>query len=116
MWWGEADPGTRVTEGDRLIIQALAEYEQGLCQCGNHRLESQSNDHNPYNPQHTGVYKAGLPDRCYVCTELARAQRSHAKALGPENQDDLDGLSWPVVLMPRGGWVEQAQDSTGSGQ
>ena len=100
MWWGEADPGGRITDADRLIIQALTAYEAGLCQCGNHRAETTSDEHNPYNPQHEATYKAGLPERCYVCTELSRAQRAHAKALGPDNVDDMDGLSWPVALIP----------------
>ena len=45
MWWGERDPGSRMTEADRLILRALTAYEAGLCACGHPRDEAWSTSH-----------------------------------------------------------------------
>ena len=52
MWWGERDPGTRMTEHDRLLLQALTRYEADLCACGHPRDEAWSPDNDPANHEH----------------------------------------------------------------
>jgi hypothetical protein len=90
-----------MTEPDRLILQALARYEAGVCECGHHRSESMASEHDPSDPDHVARYVAGDPFRCLSCTELARAQKAYMKALGDDNADVIDGTKWATELVPR---------------
>ena len=90
MWWGERDPGSRMTEPDRLILQALTQYEAGVCECGHHRSQSMDSAHDPGDPEHVAKYDAGSPFRCHACTEL-----------GPDNAVLLAGTKWVTELVPR---------------
>lgn len=85
-----------------MILQALQAYESGLCECGHHRSESFDSAHDPMDPEHVARYQAGKPFRCLACSEMARAQRAHAKALGESAEADMAGLKWVAELVPRG--------------
>lgn len=102
MWWGERDPGDRVTHFDRLLLLALAAYEADVCECGHPRSESMSWEHDPRNPEHTARYVAGAPFECLACGEMARAQAAYSKALGQENQEHMAAMKWVAELVPRG--------------
>lgn len=101
VWWGERDQSGRMTEHDRLLVLALREYESDLCECGHPRSHTMSPEHDPLDPAAAAVYQAGAPYRCFACTELARAQKTHADQLGEKNQDLMSGLKFGVELVQR---------------
>jgi len=101
VWWGERDPGTRMTEPDRLILQALTAFEADLDDCGHPRSESMAWEHDPLNPDYVASYKVPAPSRCLACTALADAQRAYVKALGEDNAHMVEGTKWGVVLQER---------------
>ena len=100
-WWGDRDRGERVTEHDRLLILALREFERGLCDCGQHKSESMAPQHDADDPEATATYVTGEPFRCHACTAIAKSQRAHLEALGPEHADYADGQKWGVELVAR---------------
>lgn len=101
MWWGERDPGTRMTEHDRLLLLALTRLEADMCACGHPREESLNPKNDKHDPEGEAGYFAGEPFRCLACTELAVAQQAYAKAVGPDRTDAMHGLKWMVELIPR---------------
>ena len=103
MWWGERDPGTRMTEHDRLLLQALTRYEADLCACGHPRDEAWSPDNDPANHEHVAHYETGPPYRCFACTVLAKSQSNYAKAYG---DDHMRGAYWVAELTPRGKTIQ----------
>lgn len=100
VWWGERDPGTRMTEPDRLILQALTAYESDLDECGHTRAESTAWEHDPLNPEHVAKYVVDPPARCYACSAIASAQRAYVKALGDDNAHEVEGTRWGARLAP----------------
>jgi len=103
VWWGERDPGTRMTEHDRLLLQALTSYEADLCACGHPRDEAWSPDNDPANHEHVAHYETGPPYRCFACTVLAKSQSNYAKAYG---DDHMRGAYWVAELIPRGKTIQ----------
>lgn len=89
-----------MTDADRLIIRALAQYESELEPgCGHPRSESMDPLHDPANPDHVATYQAGAPYVCLACAAVEKAQRAWAKTYG---DDQLAGTRWVAELVPRG--------------
>jgi len=99
VWWGERDPGSRMTEADRLLLRALAAFEADLCRCGHPRAQAWSPDHDGANLDHVAHYETGAPFRCFACTALAKSQDRYSQAYGPEHSQ---GAYWVTELVPRG--------------
>lgn len=99
MWWGDRDPGGRITSADRLIIRALHRYETGLDQCGHPRSESMDPLHDPANPDHVATYQTGPPFVCLACAAIETSQAAWAKKHGEEA---MAGTKWVAELVPRG--------------
>ena len=97
MWWGDAAPGSWLTDVDRLLLKALDAYEDDLCRCGHPRAEAWSPEHDPADPDHVAKYEAGAPFRCFACTALASGEKEYAKAAGDER---MAGAYFVTELVP----------------
>lgn len=101
MWWGVRDPGSRMTEHDRLLLLALGRHEADLCECGHPRSESMDPKFDKDDPEGEGGYFADAPIRCFACTARDEAQHAYAKDLGADRQHLLHGLRWTTELQLR---------------
>ena len=112
MWWGERDPGARVTEADRLLMRALTAYEADLCACGHPRAQAWSPEHDRHDPDHVAHYETGAPFRCFACTALAAAQKRYEQT----RPDDVPGAYWVTELVPRGKTLEPLGPPSAAGE